>query len=56
VAGISFYFSLRRESSLANLNPERALALDDDVAVPLAQFDLANVPVAMTYEAGPKLI
>ena len=30
-------------SFVANLKPARSLALDDDVAVPREQFDLANV-------------
>jgi hypothetical protein len=29
--------------AIRNLKPARTLALDDDFAVPLAQFDLANV-------------
>jgi len=43
-------------ASVANLKPASALALDDDLAVPLAQFDLANVTTRGCYEAGPKII
>jgi hypothetical protein len=39
----------RAQSPIADLKPARTLTLDDDPAVSVAQFDLANVP------AGPKL-
>jgi hypothetical protein len=43
-----FFFPLKRRHrlfvpSVANLKPARALALDDDLAMQRAEFDLANV-------------
>jgi hypothetical protein len=38
--------------SVANLKPTRSLALDDDLAVPRAQFDLANVSARVVNLLG----
>jgi len=47
--------SLESEAAVANLKPAKALAVDDDLAVSLAQFDLANMATRAVNFLGDHL-